>query len=266
MPNDFDKDARSESSDEEDVAVDKYHRISASTIEPFLEVTTSEFPSGTDRMFHVQSLLTHQAPGVDGQWQAAPSSFMVEWQHNVMLWGIDGVRHSYMCYMDENGRDRRLEWNHRMNALIDAGRFTTASQTMIGDCKNQRLKDSHGSNYFCGDVVVEVSVGAVPPDHGVYGADPIESITRARTVSQAMVDRYGETLAKLKLDHNAAMDLSVFRGTLPASDLRGLLNNMQWTRKSYRIAPYGMTDTMRRLLQSCNYSEEAIGAMTLMRI
>ena len=75
-----------------------------------------------------------------------------------------------------------------------------------------------------------------------------------------------KTLAKLKLDHNTAMDLSVFRGTIPASDLRGLLNNMQWTRKTYRIAPYGMTDTMRRLLQSWNYSEETIGAMTLMRI
>ena len=94
MSDDSDEDARSDSSDEEDVAVDKYHRISASTIEPFLEVKTSEFPSGTDRMFHVQSLLTHQAPGADGQWQAAPSSFMVEWQHNLKLWGTDGARHS----------------------------------------------------------------------------------------------------------------------------------------------------------------------------
>ena len=67
MSNDFDEDARSNNSDEEDVAVDKYHRISASTIGPFLEVTTSEFPSGTDRMFHVQSLLNRQLPGADGQ-------------------------------------------------------------------------------------------------------------------------------------------------------------------------------------------------------
>ena len=91
MSDDFDEDAWSKSSDEEDVAVDKYHRISATTIEPFLEATMSEFPSGTDRMFHVQSLLTHQSPGADGHWQAAPSSFVVEWQQNVKLWGIYGA-------------------------------------------------------------------------------------------------------------------------------------------------------------------------------
>ena len=53
MSDNSNEDARSDSSDEEDLTVDKYHRISASTIEPFSEVTTSEFPSGTDRMFHV---------------------------------------------------------------------------------------------------------------------------------------------------------------------------------------------------------------------
>ena len=79
MSDDSNEDTRSDNSDEEDVAVDKYHRISASTIEPFLEATKSEFPSGTDKMFHVQSLLTHESPCANGQWQAAPSSFMVEW-------------------------------------------------------------------------------------------------------------------------------------------------------------------------------------------
>lgn len=153
-----------------------------------------------------------------------------------------------------------------MKAIVDAGWFTTASQTMVDEYKNQRRKDHHGSNYFCGDVVVEVSVGSAPPDHGVYGADPIESITRERTVSQAVVDRYGKILAKMKLDHNAAMDLSNLRGTLTLSDLRGFVNNIQWTRKHYRIAPYGMTDIMRQFLQSWNYLEESIGVMALMGI
>lgn len=85
MSDNFDEDVRSGDSDEEDVAVDKYHRISATTVERFLETRTSEFPSGTNRMFHVQSLLTHQSPGADGQWQAALSSFIVEWCNFVML-------------------------------------------------------------------------------------------------------------------------------------------------------------------------------------
>ena len=93
MSDDFDEDARSESPDEEDVAIDKYHRISSTTIEPFLEATMSEFLSETNRIFHVQSLLTHQSPGSDGQCRATPSSFMVEWQQNVKLWGTDGTRH-----------------------------------------------------------------------------------------------------------------------------------------------------------------------------
>ena len=113
-----------------------------------------------------------------------------------------------------------------MNAIVDVGRFTKPDQIMIEECKNQRLKDSHGSNYFCGDVVIEVLEASVPPDHDVYGADPIESITRARTVSQAMVDRYGKTLAKLKLDHNAVMDLSSLDGTtLNVSNLRRFVND-----------------------------------------
>ena len=68
---------------------------------------------------------------------------------------------------------------------------------------------------FFWDVVVEVSVNSVSLDHGVYGASPIELITRARTVSQAIVDRYRKTLAKLKLDDNAAPDLSFFMAPYP---------------------------------------------------
>ena len=174
-----------------------------------------------------------------------------------MLWGTDGGRHSYKCYMDEDGINQQLEWNHRMNAMVDVGRFTTLDQTMIEECRNQRLKDHQGSNYFCGDVVIEVLIGSVPPDHDVYGANPIESITRRRAVSQAMLDRYGEIEAKRKLDHDAVMDLSNWRALMDAG-------SVQWTQKRYRVAPYGMTDTMRHLLQSWNYSEEVTRMMVIM--
>ena len=64
---------------------------------------------------------------------------------------------------------------------------------MIDDCKNQRLKEHQGSNYFYGDVVVLIPEGGIAPDHGVYGSDPISFITQDRPSSQAMVDRYGRS-------------------------------------------------------------------------
>ena len=71
--------------------------------------------------------------------------------------------------MDENGLTHELDPNHRMHAIVDAGRFTTLTHHMVDDCKNQRLKEHQGSNYFYGDVVVAVPVGFVPPDHSVHG-------------------------------------------------------------------------------------------------
>ena len=260
MSDDSDEDVRSEDSDEEEeVAVDRYHRISATNISAFLEARTSEFPSGTDTLYHVQALLTHQSPGADGYWQAAPPSFMVECQSNLMLWGTDGRRRLYKCYMDENGLNHQLEWNHRMNAIVDVGRFTSLDQTMIDEHKNQRLKDSHGSNYFCGDVVIEVPVGSVPPDHDVYGDDPIDSIMRRRPVSPAMVARYGEIEARRKLAHNSVMDLSNLQAVMATG-------SVQWIQKRYKVTPYGMTDTMRQLLQSWGYSDEVIGVMVIMGV
>ena len=144
-----------------------------------------------------------------------------------------------------------------MNAIVDVGRFTNLDQTMIQECKNQRLKDSHGSNYFCGDVVIEVLVGSVPPDHDVYGVNPIDSIMRRRPVSQSMVARYGKIEAKRKLAHNSVMDLSNLQAFMDTG-------SVQLTQRRYKIVPYGMSDNMRQLLQSWGYSEEVIGVMIIM--
>jgi len=160
--------------------------------------------------------------------------------------------------MDENGLANELDPNHRMNAIVDAGRVTTLTCNKVNDYKNQRLKEHQGSNYFYGDVVVEVPVGSVPPDHSVYGANPISSITRGNSPSQAMIDRYGETLVEQKISHCRAYDLyleAVIR-----------TRTMQWKLKPYRIAPSGMTVTMKQLLQSWNYTEEQIGIMNMMGV
>ena len=39
---------------------------------------------------------------------------------------------------------------------------------------------------------------------------------------------------------------------------------MQWKLKPYRIAPYGITDTMKQLLLTWNYTEEQIRIMNMM--
>ena len=100
-------------------------------------------------------------------------------------------------------------------------------------------------------------MGFVPPDHSVYGADPISSITGRNSPSQAMIDRYGETLAEQKIIHCRTYDLS---------NMEAIIRNgtMQWKLKPYRIAPYGMTDTMKQLLLTWNYTEEQIRIMNMM--
>ena len=247
----------SDDSDDEEPPVLQYHRISATAVDAILVATPADFPSETDKMWHVRSLLTNPSPGADGQWQPAPLSFIVEWCLDIKLWGTDRQRHRYACYMDENGLTHELDPNHRMNAMVDAGRFTTLTRHTVDDCKNQRLKEHQGSNYFYGDIVVAVPVGFIPPDHNVYGADPISSITGGNSPSQAMIDRYGETLAEQKISHCRAYDLS---------NMEAIIRNgtMQWKLKPYRIAPYGMTDTMKQLLLTWNYTEEQIRIMNMM--
>ena len=198
----------SDDSDDEEPPVLQYHRISATAVDAVLVATPADFPPGTDKPWHVKSLLTNPSPAADGQWQPASAEFMVEWCLNIELWGTNRRRNRYTCYMDEQGLDHHLDPNHRMNAIVDAGRFTTLNRDTVDDCKNQKLKDHYGSNYFFGDVVVEVPEGSVPPDHSMYGIDPISSITRGNIPSQSMIERYGETLAGQMLSHCLVYDLS----------------------------------------------------------
>ena len=74
-----------------------------------------------------------------------------------------------------------------------------------------------------------------------------------------MIERYGETLAGQMLSHCSVYDLS---------DMEAFLRTqtMQWKFKPYKIAPYGMTDTMNQLLQSWTYTEEQIRIMNMMGV
>jgi len=56
----------------------QHHRISATAVDAILVATPADFSPETDKMWHVESLLTNPSPGADGQWQPAPPSFIVE--------------------------------------------------------------------------------------------------------------------------------------------------------------------------------------------
>lgn len=243
--------------DEQEPTVIRYHRISATNTNAIHEVTPAEFPAGTDRMWHIESLLTHDTPTPTGEWEEAPNRFYAEWCTDIMLWNTNHERRNYTCFMDENGLSNELTPNHRANAMVNAGRFVTIEPNMIDDCKNQRLKDNNGSNYFYGDIVVEICEDSAPPDHNVYGTNPITSIDNNPTPSQMMIDRYGNTLAGLKISPRRAIDMSKMQEIMRSGTL-------QWIVKPYRIAPYGMTESLKLLLQSWNFTNEEIDVLTTM--
>ena len=74
-----------------------------------------------------------------------------------------------------------------------------------------------------------------------------------------MVDRYGKTLAELKISHSSTYDLSNMADFMQT-------RMIQWQQKPYRIAPYSMTVTMRQLLQSWNYTKDHIRIMNMMGV
>lgn len=248
--------------DEQEPPVVRYHRISATNSNAVCEVTPAEFPAGTDRWWHIKSLLTHNAPGPTGQWEEAPNSFFAEWSTDIMLWNTNNERRSYTCFMDENGLANQLTPNHRANAIVNAGRFVTLERNMIDDCKNQRLKEHQGSNYFCGDIVVEIREGSAPPDHNVYGTNPIKGLGLGfddYTPSQLMIEMYGDTLAGHKISPTSAIDMSKMQEIMRTGTL-------EWIHKRYRIAPYGMTESLKSLLESWNFTHLEIVVLTLTRL
>ena len=251
--------------DEQEPPVVRYHRISATNLNAVREVTPAEFPAGTDSWWHIKSLLTHNAPGPTGQWEEAPNSFFAEWSTDIMLWNTNNERRSYTCFMDENGLANQLTPNHRANAIVNAGRFVTLERNMIDDCKNQRLKEHQGSNYFCGDIVVVIREGSAPPDHNVYGTNPIEGLGLGfddYTPSQLMIETHGDTLAGLKISPTSAIDMSKMQEIMRT----GTLESLEWIHKPYRIAPYGMTESLKSLLESWNFTHLEIVVLDLTRL
>ena len=142
------------------------------------------------------------------------------------IWGVDGQRHLITLYYDYDAEDKHLVPNHRANALITAGRFTTTAFNDVVDrtedstrrnC-NQELKDQWGSSFLFGDVICVINAEDSLPDFDIYGHNPIDFIRADRVPSQAMVDEFGENKA-----HNM-IHFSRRYSNMPTSPTREELN------------------------------------------
>ena len=92
------------------------------------------------------------------------------------LWCSDGKRYKVEVLYDDSGQPKGLVPNHRINAMVDLGRFTSKKFNYIGKSRNQDIKDTWGSNYFVGDVFVKVTAGRPIPDIEIFGSNPLRSI------------------------------------------------------------------------------------------
>ena len=130
------------------------------------------------------------------------------------FWCLDDKRQGIDVWVDEDGRDMKLQPNHRANALADAGRFKTMAFDDIGKrhrvTNNQQLKESQGANFFVGDVCLVIKGGKPYPNFDVYGDNPIKFIRNINTPSRSMISRYGEDLAKKMIDPEKTIDFQSF--------------------------------------------------------
>ena len=114
------------------------------------------------------------------------------------LWCSDGKRYKVEVLYDDDGLHKGLIPNHRGNAMVDLGRFTTKKYDYIGKSPQQSIKDTWGSNYFVGDIFFKITAGRPIPDISIFGDNPIFSILRrTHTPSARMISTYSDFEAML---------------------------------------------------------------------
>lgn len=192
-----------------------YHRINANSAEPFTTARVQDFGAGPDNQRdHLLSLLTHRQATLGGKWGHGDENLGLE-SSTYTLWCDDGELRELTVFMNENGR-ACLPPNHRANALIDAGRFTSKDRTEFKDGRNQSLKEHGGCNFVWGDVVCKIPFGTAGPDHTVYKNNPLRYILQPREPTAEMVKAHGEEMARNKLLPTRKMDISAsFRSMKP---------------------------------------------------
>ena len=156
------------------------------------------------------------------------------------LWCTDGKRYNVKIFYDDSGQDdlgNPLLPNHRVNAMIDAGRFTSKKFDYIGKTRNQDLKEHWGSSYFMGDVVLVVIDGKPIPDCCIYGENPLEFLLDIKEPNRRMINKYGEEKSRMMI--HPGMGMVMPSGTITAE----YFENPIWEVKDYHIVPIGCENT-----------------------
>jgi hypothetical protein len=161
------------------------------------------------------------------------------------LWCSDGKRYNVEISYDDEGLNKSLLPNHRMNAMVDLGRFTNKNFNYIGNTNNQGVKETWGSNYFVGDVIVKVVEGKPIPDISIFGDNPIASILKRRQPNNRMISKYG-------LEKATKMTHALYAKIVPDGMVtQDSWDNAEWEMKDYHIIPKsGADDEYLELLDS----------------
>jgi hypothetical protein len=178
-------------------------------VEPFVEARLQDFVAN-DEYCAKRSLLTFRRATLNGKWDDGDKNLFVE-SGVYSFWCDDGELRELAVFMDEDGRSKNLLPNHRANALIDAGRFTSKDRIQFNEGQNQSLKEHHGCNFVYGDVVCKIPIGTAGPDHSVYNNNPLWYIVQPREPTTEMIDTHGKELARNKLVPTRKMNIP--RGT-----------------------------------------------------
>jgi len=164
------------------------------------------------------------------------------------LWCSDGKRYKVEILYDDDGLNKKLQPNHRFNAMVNLGRFTTKSFDYIGQSRQQDIKETWGSNYFVGDVIVKVVEGKPIPDCSIFGENPIKSIFTQYIPNTRMINKYGREKAIMMFSpiHKKVMPT----GMVSADSWE----NAPWEVKDYHIFhPESLDDEYIELLKGWGF-------------
>jgi len=168
-----------------------YMRINCNGELPFTFVNLDEFDK-LDEYKQIRPLFSHYEE--DGK-------MIYIGKTKYTLWCSNGKRYNVEMYFDEDGLSKKLLPNHRINAMINLGRFTSKKFDYLNEkTRNQQIKDCWGSNYMVGDVICKITTGKPIPDCSIFGDNPIKSIMERRFPNTRMKNKYGEFLAEVMVD------------------------------------------------------------------
>ena len=216
-----------------------YHRINANLAEPFTEAQVDDFdPDPDNECSHIRSLLTHSRLALHGKWDHGDENLYLE-SRMYTFWCDDGELRELTVFTCKNGLANLPLPNHRANALIDAGRFTSKDRVEFKDGRNQSFKEHNGCNFALGDLVCKIPVGAAGPDHSVYKNNPIWYVMQPREPTAEMVTACGKELARNKLVPTRKMDVLASVMTP---------RNPVWEDTTYCLAPENCTNYEFKIL------------------